>query len=214
MRAAAKNHAFVAIATQPGQYAAILAEIVQHGATSLELRRRLAGEAFAHTAAYDRAIADYFAAQAANGQFPAAIHLTLERKAILRYGENPHQEAAVYQGPDSRGANLVTARQLNGKELSYNNLMDLDAALAIARSLPDAAAVVIKHTNPCGAASAGDLAEATRRAFAGDPVSAFGSVLGFNRPVDAGNRRVSGYPGAVRRGHCGPRLRCRPRSRS
>ncbi|MHB8970733.1 MAG: bifunctional phosphoribosylaminoimidazolecarboxamide formyltransferase/IMP cyclohydrolase [Pirellulaceae bacterium] len=195
VRAAAKNHAFVAIATHPGQYAAILAELEQHGATSLELRRRLAGDAFAHTAAYDRAIADYFATQDTGTHFPASIHLTLERRSLLRYGENPHQGAALYQSSAPGDANLVTARQLNGKELSYNNLMDLDAALAIARALPDAAAVVIKHTNPCGAASAANLAEATRRAFAGDPVSAFGSVLGFNRPVDEATAEFLATPG-------------------
>ncbi len=114
---------------------------------------------------------------------------------MLRYGENPHQGAALYEASHAPGANLVSARQLNGKELSYNNLMDLDAALAIARSLPDAAAVVIKHTNPCGAASAPDLAEATRRAFEGDPVSAFGSVLGFNRPVDEATAEYLATPG-------------------
>jgi phosphoribosylaminoimidazolecarboxamide formyltransferase/IMP cyclohydrolase len=195
VRAAAKNHAFVAIATHPGQYPAIIKEIAGTGVTSPELRNRLAADAFAHTAAYDRAIADYFAAQAAGSPFPPSLHLSLERKAMLRYGENPHQSAALYEASHAHGANLVSARQLNGKELSYNNLMDLDAALAIARSLPDAAAVVIKHTNPCGAASAPDLAEATRRALEGDPVSAFGSVLGFNRPVDEATAAYLATPG-------------------
>ncbi|MHB0958379.1 MAG: bifunctional phosphoribosylaminoimidazolecarboxamide formyltransferase/IMP cyclohydrolase [Pirellulaceae bacterium] len=195
VRAAAKNHAFVTIATDPTQYPAILAEIGQQGATSLALRRKLAGEAFAHTASYDRTIADYFATRATGTPFPASICLNMQRRALLRYGENPHQEAALYQGPAAGGANLVTARQLHGKELSYNNLMDLDAALAIARALPEAAAVVIKHTNPCGAASAADLAQATRRAFEGDPVSAFGSVLGFNRPVDQATAEFLATPG-------------------
>ena len=195
MRAAAKNHAFVAIATHPGQYPAIIEEIAGTGATSPALRQRLAADAFAHTAAYDRAIADYFATQASGSPFPPSLHLSLERKAMLRYGENPHQGAALYEASHTPGANLVSAHQLNGKELSYNNLMDLDAALAIARSLPDAAAVVIKHTNPCGAASAPDLAEATRRAFEGDPVSAFGSVLGFNRPVDEATAEYLATPG-------------------
>jgi phosphoribosylaminoimidazolecarboxamide formyltransferase / IMP cyclohydrolase len=195
VRAAAKNHAFVAIATQSAQYAEILEELMRTGSTSLVLRQRLAGAAYAHTAAYDRAIAEYFATRAADTPFPASLHVALERTAMLRYGENPHQGAALYACAGTAGANLVSARQLNGKELSYNNLMDLDAALAIARSLPDAAAVVVKHTNPCGAASAPQLAEATQRAFEGDPASAFGSVLGFNRPVDAATATYLATPG-------------------
>jgi phosphoribosylaminoimidazolecarboxamide formyltransferase/IMP cyclohydrolase len=119
----------------------------------------------------------------------------LDRKEVLRYGENPHQQAALYARPHVEGANLVTAKQLNGKELSYNNLLDLDAALMVARSLPDAGAAVIKHNNPCGAASADSLDEATRRAMAGDPLSAFGSVLGFNRPVDKATAEVLAQPG-------------------
>lgn len=195
VRAAAKNHAFVTIATSAHQYTDIEAEIRATGTTTLALRRRLAGEAFAHTAHYDRAIADYFARQQLDEPFPASLHLSLERQAVLRYGENPHQGAALYRLPDAAGANLVTAKQLNGKELSYNNLMDLDAALGLVRSLPDAAAVVIKHTNPCGAASDLSLVEATRRAFAGDPVSAFGSVIGFNRVVDAATAEYLATPG-------------------
>jgi phosphoribosylaminoimidazolecarboxamide formyltransferase/IMP cyclohydrolase len=195
VRAAAKNHAFVTIATSAQQYAAIEAEIRAAGSTTLALRRRLAGEAFAHTAHYDRAIADYFARQQSDEPFPASLHLALERQAVLRYGENPHQSAALYRLPQAAGANLVAAKQLNGKELSYNNLMDLDAALGLVRSLPDAAAVVIKHTNPCGAASDTSLVEATRRAFAGDPASAFGSVIGFNRPVDEATAEFLASPG-------------------
>jgi phosphoribosylaminoimidazolecarboxamide formyltransferase/IMP cyclohydrolase len=195
VRAAAKNHAFVAIATQPAQYAAIVEEIARTGATSPDLRLRLAGDAFAHTAAYDRAIADYFATRESGSPFPPSLQISLQRRAGLRYGENPHQGAALYERSHAHGANLVSARQLNGKELSYNNLMDLDAALAIARAWSDPAAVVIKHTNPCGAASAPNLAEATQRAFEGDPVSAFGSVLGFNRPVDVATAEYLATPG-------------------
>jgi phosphoribosylaminoimidazolecarboxamide formyltransferase/IMP cyclohydrolase len=113
----------------------------------------------------------------------------------LRYGENPHQHAALYQHIGFDGPSLVHARQLNGKELSYNNLLDLDSALAIARSLPDAAAVVIKHNNPCGAASAGTLSEAAQKAMEGDPVSAFGSVLGMNQEVDGDTAEVLTAPG-------------------
>ncbi len=200
VRAAAKNHAFVAIATHPGQYAAVQEEIARTGTTSRALRQRLAAEAFAHTAAYDRAIAAYFATpESATPElgttFPASLHLGLERKALLRYGENPHQGAALYAAPQAPGANLVSARQLNGKELSYNNLMDLDAALAIVRTLPDAAVVVIKHTNPCGAACASTLAEAARHAMEGDPASAFGSILAFNQPVDAATAEYLATPG-------------------
>ncbi len=195
VRAAAKNHEFVTVATHPQQYAEILAEFSQRGATTTPLRQRLAGEAFAHTAAYDRAIAGYFASLESGSPLPPVLHLSLERKEILRYGENPHQQAALYGDARVQGANLVTARKLNGKELSYNNLMDLDSALAIARSLPAAAAVVIKHTNPCGAASADTLAVAARRALEGDPVSAFGSVLGFNQIVDQATAEFLATPG-------------------
>jgi len=195
VRAAAKNHAFVAIVTNPEQYSAVLQEISDSGGVSEPLRRRLAAEAFAHTAAYDRAIADYFAGEAEPGPFPAMLNLTLRRKAELRYGENPHQAAAVYRELGAKGPSLVTARQLNGKELSYNNLLDLDSALAIVRSFLQPAAAVIKHNNPCGAAVADSLAAAAQRALDGDPVSAFGSVLGFNRTVDVATAEVLSTPG-------------------
>jgi phosphoribosylaminoimidazolecarboxamide formyltransferase/IMP cyclohydrolase len=195
VRAAAKNHAYVAIATTPEHYAEIAQEVAQQGRTSPELRQRLAADAFAHTAAYDRAIADYFQSLESGQLLPSSINMQLQRKALLRYGENPHQQAALYTNVEMRGANVVSARQLNGKELSYNNLMDLDSALAVARSLPQSAAVVIKHTNPCGAASAETLVDATRRAFEGDPVSAFGSVLGFNQVVDEPTAEFLATPG-------------------
>lgn len=195
IRAAAKNHAFVTVATNPEQYSAILEEVIQNGSTSLALRRRLAGEAFARTAEYDRAIAGYFADDSDRGSFPALLSLSLRRKAVLRYGENPHQQAALYADPNSRGAHLVSARQLNGKELSYNNLLDLDSALAIVRALPRPAAVVIKHNNPCGAATGETLCQATEKALLGDPVSAFGSVIGFNRCVDEATAEYLCTPG-------------------
>jgi phosphoribosylaminoimidazolecarboxamide formyltransferase/IMP cyclohydrolase len=195
VRAAAKNHAFVAIVTEPEQYASVLAEISRNGCTSLELRRRLAAAAFARTAAYDRAIADYFAREVDRESFPARLSLTLERKTLLRYGENPHQQAALYAETAARGTNLVGARQLHGKELSYNNLLDLDSALTIARSLPGPAAVVIKHNNPCGAAAGASLRDALEKAMLGDPVSAFGSVLGFNRTVDVASAEYLATPG-------------------
>ncbi len=196
VRAAAKNHAFTTIVTKTGQYADVLQQIATDGGrTTAELRVQLAGAAFDHTARYDRAIADYFAGQTGDGPFPAALNLSLRRKAVLRYGENPHQSAALYAERNSSGANLVTARQLHGKELSYNNLLDLDAALAIARSLPGVGAVVLKHNNPCGAALGELLSDAMRKALDGDPVSAFGSVIGVNRPLDAATADVLAEPG-------------------
>jgi phosphoribosylaminoimidazolecarboxamide formyltransferase/IMP cyclohydrolase len=195
IRAAAKNHAFVTVATQSEQYPLLLEEIRQHGGTSLELRRRLAGAAYARTAEYDHAIADYFARSPDGDAFPETIRLTLQRHAELRYGENPHQQAALYRLAGSRGASAVGARQLHGKELSFNNLLDLDSALTIVRSLSRPAAVVIKHNNPCGAAAAATLAEAAQRAVEGDPQSAFGGVLGFNRLVDVATAEYLATPG-------------------
>jgi len=195
VRAAAKNHAFVTIATNTEQYSEILAEIEANGCTSHELRRRLAGEAFAHTAAYDTAIAAFFAGQRTEGPFPGTLTLGYARKAVLRYGENPHQQAAVYARSGASGANVVGAMQLGGKELSYNNLLDLDGALDMVRGFADPAAVVIKHNNPCGAAVADELADALRQAMAGDPLSAFGSVLGLNRTMDAASAEILAEPG-------------------
>jgi phosphoribosylaminoimidazolecarboxamide formyltransferase/IMP cyclohydrolase len=211
IRGAAKNHAFTSVATSAEQYASILDCLVKNGGTTLELRRRLAGEAFEMIAHYDRAIADYFArnsnlpsppgsggavegASAESNAFSPTITLSLKRREVLRYGENPHQQAALYALPSAAGANLVSARQVNGKELSYNNLLDLDAALTIVRSLPDAAAVVVKHNNPCGAASTETLAQAMRSALDGDPVSAFGGIVGVNRPLDAATAEVLAEP--------------------
>ena len=195
VRAAAKNHAFTTVATDAEQYSAILEQVTANGCTSLELRQRLAAEAFAHTAKYDQAIAAYFAGQTAEGPFPGTLNLNLKRKAVLRYGENPHQQAALYAEANRSGANLVSAKQLGGKELSYNNLLDLDSALGIARLFASPAVAVIKHNNPCGAAEADTLAEALRRGLAGDPLSAFGSVLGLNRVVERQTADVLTEPG-------------------
>jgi len=195
VRAAAKNHAFTTVATSTVQYSEILEQIVAHGCTTMELRRRLAGEAFAHTANYDRAIANFFAGEVDEGVFPSVIRMNLTRKGVLRYGENPHQQAAVYVQPDCTDANAVTAKQLHGKELSYNNLLDLDSALSIVRAFSRPAAVVIKHNNPCGAAMADNLSLALQQAMEGDPLSAFGSVLGLNRVLDAATAEVLAAPG-------------------
>lgn len=195
VRAAAKNHAFTTIATSAAQYSEILEEIAANGCTSPELRRRLAGEAFAHTAKYDTAIAAYFAGRRAEGPFPGHLQFALDRKAVLRYGENPHQQAALYGKTNAPAANLVSAMQLNGKELSYNNLLDLDSALAIVRGFSQPAASVIKHNNPCGAAVGATLAEALEKGLEGDPLSAFGSVLGLNRVVDSATAELLARPG-------------------
>lgn len=195
IRAAAKNFAFVTVATDPSQYAEVLAQIVANGTTSMRLRQQLAAAAFARTAEYDRAIAIFFAQQEDPSEFPATLRPILRRKAVLRYGENPHQRAALYAHQIQSEANLVTARKLNGKELSYNNLLDMDAALEIVRSFEAPSVAVIKHNNPCGAALAEKLAVATQRALDGDSISAFGSVLGFNRPVDVESAEVLSAPG-------------------
>ena len=195
VRAAAKNHNDVVIATSPEQYGEILAQLAESDGTTQELREQLAADAFDHTAAYDRAIADYMRGDNIAGEFPASMHLSLRRKTQLRYGENPHQRAAVYSDPRVRSANLVSARQLSGKELSYNNLLDLDSALDIVRGLSNPAVSVMKHNNPCGAASDTELSKACRKALDGDPLSAFGSVLGLNRTVDKATAEMLCEPG-------------------
>lgn len=198
IRAAAKNHAFVTIASDPSQYEEILQQVEQQGATTEAMRRDLAGAAFAKTARYEAAIANYFAKQSAE-TLPSEIHMSLVRRSTLRYGENPHQLAALYAPSGALRAadrsQLVNAEHLHGKELSYNNLLDLHSALTIVRSLPDAAAVVIKHNNPCGAAADTSQATAVRRALDGDATSAFGSVLGFNQPVTLATADVLVEPG-------------------
>lgn len=195
IRAAAKNHEWITVATRPEQYSSILSAVEEDGCTSLSLRRRLAGEAFNMTCNYDQAISDYFRTETGAEQLPTNLTIRLERKSQLRYGENPHQKAAVYRVPKSDEASVVNARHIHGKELSYNNILDLDSALAIARGFAQPAVSVIKHNNPCGTASHEIVAEAARNALDGDPVSAFGSVLGFNRTVDTETAEVLCEPG-------------------
>jgi len=195
VRAAAKNHAFTTIATSPQQYERILAEIQSQGGTILTTRRQLAKEAFGHTASYDRAISDYFCRHEDAVGFATTIAPVWQRHAMLRYGENPHQPAAIYSSSDPVTPNLVAAKQLNGKELSYNNLLDLDAALSIVQTLAEHACAVVKHNNPCGAATADTLVEAVSKAMSGDPVSAFGSILAMNRPLDAAVAEFLSEPG-------------------
>jgi phosphoribosylaminoimidazolecarboxamide formyltransferase/IMP cyclohydrolase len=195
VRAAAKNHNDVAVATSPEQYGEILDQLSSDGGTTLQLRERLAAEAFDHTAGYDRAIAEYMRDDTAAQDFAPSVNVAFRRKTLLRYGENPHQRAAVYSDPTVRSASLVSARKLNGKELSYNNLLDLDSALEIVRSFDSPAVSVIKHNNPCGSASDANLSRACQKALDGDPLSAFGSVLGFNRTVDSETAELLCQPG-------------------
>lgn len=201
IRAAAKNHAFVTVATNPAQYEAIANELQAHGGTSDSLRLRLASECFSETARYDAAIASYLSAHATNQQsaptvaMPTNVTISMKLQSGLRYGENPHQSAALYRLSGNPVASLTDAKQLNGKELSYNNLLDLDNALSIVRCFAKPSAVVIKHNNPCGGASAHKLSFACRKALAGDPQSAFGGVIGFNTVVDAETAEVLCQPG-------------------
>ncbi|APY86781.1 bifunctional phosphoribosylaminoimidazolecarboxamide formyltransferase/IMP cyclohydrolase PurH [Streptomyces alfalfae] len=182
VRAAAKNHPSVAVVTDPERYADVLAA-VKAGGFDLTARKRLAGEAFRHTAAYDVAVAGWFAddyASADESGFPGFIGATYERKNVLRYGENPHQGAALYV--DGTGG-LAEAEQLHGKEMSYNNFTDTDAARRAAYDHDEPCVAIIKHANPCGIAVGADVAEAHRKAHACDPLSAFGGVIAVNRPV-------------------------------
>jgi phosphoribosylaminoimidazolecarboxamide formyltransferase/IMP cyclohydrolase len=183
LRAAAKNFRSVAVVARPVRYADVVAALRESGGTSLELRATLAEEAFAHVAAYEAAIAAWFAGWAGPEEVPPALTLGLARVRELRYGENPHQRAGLYRGVLSSGP-LGGARVVQGKEMSFNNWLDAEAARAVAGSLEAPAAVIVKHHNPCGAAVAGSLVDAYRAALASDPVSAFGGVVAFNGEVD------------------------------
>ncbi|MFF2570044.1 bifunctional phosphoribosylaminoimidazolecarboxamide formyltransferase/IMP cyclohydrolase [Streptomyces sp. NPDC058084] len=186
VRAAAKNHPSVVVVTDPGSYAAVL-QAVKEGGFTLEQRKRFAARAFQHTAAYDVAVASWFAedyaaadSDSAAGGFPDFLGATFERQHVLRYGENPHQGAALYV--DGTGG-LAEAEQLHGKEMSYNNYTDTDAARRAAYDHAEPCVAIIKHANPCGIAVGADVAEAHRKAHACDPLSAFGGVIAVNRPV-------------------------------
>jgi phosphoribosylaminoimidazolecarboxamide formyltransferase/IMP cyclohydrolase len=181
VRAAAKNHPSVAVVTSPARYADVLAA-AQEGGFDLATRKRLAAEAFQHTAAYDVAVASWFVGGYAEAdEFPAFTGATYTRQNTLRYGENPHQGAALYT--DGSGAGLAGAEQLHGKEMSYNNYVDTEAARRAAHDHEETCVAIIKHANPCGIAVGADAAEAHRKAHACDPLSAFGGVIAVNRPV-------------------------------
>jgi len=186
VRSAAKNHEAVAVVVDPASYQAVLDELRANGELSLATRRRLAAEAFAHTAAYDAAITAYFRRLTGEEEaFPVNFVFTGEKVQDLRYGENPRQRAAFYRLPVVPLNSVTGARQLQGKELSYNNLMDLDAAWNLVCDFSETVVAVIKHTNPCGMARAETPAVAYRLAYAADPVSAFGGIVASNHLVDA-----------------------------
>ena len=189
VRSAAKNHAHVAVVTDPADYAAILGEMrAANGAVGETTRFRLAQKAFSHTAAYDGAISNYLTALGTDGAraaFPQRLNLNFELAQTLRYGENPHQNAAFYRDLEPAPGSLARYVQLQGKELSYNNIADADAAWECVKTFEQPACVIIKHANPCGVAVAGSTLDAYRAAFATDPTSAFGGIIAFNRELDA-----------------------------
>ena len=186
IRSAAKNSSDVVVVVRPERYAQIVEEMDAHdGAVSDDLRRQLMLEAFQTTAAYDAAISTYFAGLIEEKGLPSQLRLAFEKHLDLRYGENPHQHAAFYVGHGLTEPSIATARQIHGKALSFNNILDADGALELIKEFRRPTVAVIKHTNPCGVGCDDVLAEACRKAYLGDPVSAFGSVIAANRTLDA-----------------------------
>ncbi|HLF96784.1 MAG TPA: bifunctional phosphoribosylaminoimidazolecarboxamide formyltransferase/IMP cyclohydrolase [Methylococcaceae bacterium] len=187
VRAAAKNHAAVGVVVDPADYSALLDELRSNGDSLPDATRfRLAAKAFRHTARYDAAIAAYLERRLDDAPFPETLHLNFRRSSLLRYGENPHQQAAFYVEAGAPTGRVATARQVQGKELSYNNIADADAALECVKTFGEApACVIVKHANPCGVAFGATALEAYERAYATDPVSAFGGIIACNRPLDA-----------------------------
>ncbi len=193
VRAAAKNHRFVSIVVNAADYSAILAEMqANNGATSLATRFDLAIKAYEHTAAYDGAIANHFGTLVPGGSatFPRTFNTQFHKVQEMRYGENPHQQAAFYVEAHPAEAGVATAKQIQGKELSYNNVADTDAALECVKNFSEPTCVIVKHANPCGVAVAADIGRAYQLAFATDPESAFGGIIAFNRELDAATARA------------------------
>ncbi len=190
LRAAAKNHEAVAATVDPADYGRLLAELDAHGAITAATRAYLATKVFAHTARYDTMVAAYLARQHNRGEaLPASLPLVLEKVRDLRYGENPHQHAALYEDALG-GGGLAGARLLQGKDLSFNNIADADTAIECVRQFDEPACVIVKHANPCGVALATSLLEAYERAYRTDPTSAFGGIIACNRPLDAATARA------------------------
>jgi phosphoribosylaminoimidazolecarboxamide formyltransferase/IMP cyclohydrolase len=193
VRAAAKNHASVTVLVDPGDYRALLDELAANqGATTVAMRQKLAAKAFAHTAQYDAMVSAYFTGAIGGGAptFPADLNLSFRKHLDLRYGENPHQQAAFYTDPRAIGASVTGARQIQGKELSYNNIVDGDTALECVRQFDSPACVIVKHANPCGAARGDTIGDAYARAYRTDPTSAYGGIIAFNRELDAATARA------------------------
>jgi phosphoribosylaminoimidazolecarboxamide formyltransferase/IMP cyclohydrolase len=184
LRSAAKNHAFVTVVVDAGDYAGILEEVKAGGDTALDTRKRLAAKVFRHTASYDALIADYLSKQTGD-PLPESYTVTYEKVQDLRYGENPHQQAAFYRKPLAKSGNITTAEQLHGKELSYNNINDANAALAIVKEFDEPTVVAVKHMNPCGVGIGKDIHEAYQKAYAADPTSIFGGIVAANRTLGA-----------------------------
>jgi len=187
VRAASKNHESVTVVVDPADYAHVLADLdANAGATSIDTRTSLAAKAFAHTAKYDTMVSSYLLAREVKGgeSFPETLPLVYEKLQDLRYGENPHQSAAFYRELGAAGSCVATARMLQGKELSFNNIADTDTAVECVRVFNEPACVIVKHANPCGVAAAISLADAYERAYRTDPTSAFGGIIAFNRELD------------------------------
>ncbi len=185
IRAAAKNHAFVAVVVDPADYGPLLDELRTGNVLAEATRRRLARKAYAHTASYDAAIWRYLEDREGDGELPGELPVALRRQLGLRYGENPHQRAALYRLPGPAPGTLLDAHQHQGKPLSFNNIADADAALECAKALPAPACVIVKHANPCGVGLADTVGAAYEKAYATDPESAFGGVIACNATVDA-----------------------------
>lgn len=184
LRASAKNHQYVTVVVDPVDYSKVIEELKADGKTTLETRRKLAAKVYRHTAAYDALIAEYMT-ELAQEETPEKLTVTYELKQSLRYGENPHQKAAFYKKPLGSTFSIANAEQLHGKELSYNNINDADAALQIVKEFTEPAAVAVKHMNPCGIGTGTNSFAAFEKAFAADPVSIFGGIIAFNSEVDA-----------------------------
>ncbi|MFD2671890.1 bifunctional phosphoribosylaminoimidazolecarboxamide formyltransferase/IMP cyclohydrolase [Marinicrinis sediminis] len=183
LRSAAKNHAFVTVVVDASDYEAVLQDMQQQGDTTLDLRKKLAAKVFRHTAAYDSLISEYLSHQLGE-TFPERMTVTYEKVQELRYGENPHQKAAFYKKPMASEGNLLTAEQIHGKELSYNNIHDANAALQIVKEYEQPAVVAVKHMNPCGVGIGETIASAYQKAYEADPTSIFGGIVAANRTID------------------------------
>lgn len=183
IRSAAKNHKFVSVIVDPVDYDVVLAELKENGEVKEETKRKLAAKVFRHTAAYDALISNYLTEQMGE-ESPETLTVTFEKKQDLRYGENPHQKATFYKAPFAATSSVAYAEQLHGKELSYNNINDADAALSIVKEFTEPAVVAVKHMNPCGVGVGTDIHEACTRAYEADPVSIFGGIIAANREID------------------------------